>query len=252
MFKLKYTMFLISACMFMLGDIDVSAMRQGSDDSKKPRLPKFEKEFYSSYVQDDDSGTEEDEMSIVYGTQSSNSQSSNTPTQDMVRMEEEHFGHLNQDSGSTTEEDPELWRVYNSQRSNSTVSETEEMQLEYEPNAPIIVDDDFQFTVIPDDQVMIPVNDRWVRLEVSNLKYCIVGEFAITQEINNPEWQELKQLFLDGAFDLEKFIRGNRISRTYMGNMNKLYRYMRRHNLLGAFPNIAAFFDRWIALQNRH
>ena len=92
-----------------------------------------------------------------------------------------------------------------------------------------------------------------MRLEVSNLDDCIVGELAITPERNNPEWQELKQLFLDGAFDLERFTHDNRIiSRAYMRNMSKLYRYMRRHDLLGKFPNIEAFFNRWIALQNRH
>ena len=110
-----------STFMFMLGNI--RAMQHQDDDSKKPRMPKFEKDFYNNHY--DDSETEEEQGSIIYGTQSSNSQSPNVLTPETRSMEEENL--LNQYSG-TTEDAPEFWRVDNSPHSNS---ETEDEQQIY-------------------------------------------------------------------------------------------------------------------------
>lgn len=97
MFKLKCAMLFASAFLFMLGNI--SAMQHQDDNSKKPRMPKFEQAFYNSNAQDDDSETIEDDFLNVYNTQSS--QTSNEEDSETEEMEIEHitnnYRHLDDD-----------------------------------------------------------------------------------------------------------------------------------------------------------
>lgn len=76
-----------------------------------------------------------------------------------------------------------------------------------------------------------------------------------TEAPRDEDWYELNDIFASGAIHIGNFFHHDdgrrRITTEYMRNMNTLYRYMYKYNLLRRFPHIKKFFDRWIKKEGR-
>lgn len=212
MFRLKYAMLFMSAFAFMLGNSN--AMQKG-DDSKKPRLPKFEREFYINTSQDDSETIEED-FERVNNTQSSNSQSSNVEDSETEEMEIEPIANHREilDENFQFTVHPKLQNRYNHSY------DYKQMKIELFELSSMISEGG----ISSESQA----NDWKEIYELFMSDAFNIGNFFKTDE--------------------ERRI----ITKTYKANMTALYRYMYNHGLLPMFPYITEFFNRWIKRQNKY